>query len=77
MRKPERPGTVSQKVAVKSLKQQADRKERQAATEKAARETMEEFEERRKAIEAAKADDTASGSSSGGRSGFGWTPAQG
>lgn len=68
MREQERSGTVSQKVAVKRLKQQVEREKRRDATEKVTRDAAAEFEERRKAAEAAKADDDVSGSSTGGRS---------
>lgn len=71
MRKPERPGTVSQKAAVKNLRQRAYEKKRREATSESIRETVEEFEEQKKAKEAAQADDAASGTSSGGRQGFG------
>lgn len=71
MRKPERPGAAGQKAAVKTLRQRAQAEGRREATEDAARETADEFEERRKAKEAAEADDASSGTSGGGRNGFG------
>lgn len=71
MRKPERPGAVGQKAAVRGLKQRAYAEERREAAEDAAREAARGLKERREAEEAARADDASSGTAGGGRSGFG------
>ncbi len=71
MRKPEKPGAAGQKAAVNIMRQRAKAEERRGVSENAVRETMDEFEERRKAKEAIEADDASSGTSGGGRDGFG------